>query len=55
MPPLLMEQKGLVHKTVRPSTPIFANEALVLRQRFDAGFALSALHYAATGIVGHGF
>jgi len=52
MPPLLMEEKGLIDEAVGPPVPIFANETLILRQRFDAAFGRSALHYAATGVIG---
>ena len=51
VPPLLLQQKGLVDEIVGPFLPIFADESPVLRQWFDAAFRLSTLDRTAIGVV----
>ncbi len=50
VPPLLIEQEGLVDEVERPLVPVFAGEAPVLRQRLDAALCLLAAERAAGGV-----
>jgi hypothetical protein len=51
VPPLLLQQEGLVDEDVRPLLPLFVDEAMILQQRFDARFRVSALERIAIGVI----
>ena len=52
VPPLLIEQEGLIHEIVWPSLPILADEPTIVRQWLDAAVCLAAFRRVAKSIVG---
>ena len=50
VPPLLIEQEGLVNKVIGPPPPLLAQKPLVLRQGLDARRRLLALERGARGV-----